>query len=90
MLWLAACRDYALLLKNDKIVFQLNDMLFINQEKLVEQLNKKNISSIEEGEFLDFFRVIPTFADRKDFYTALLESDTKIKEKKCQLFIVSG
>jgi hypothetical protein len=37
--------------------------------------NHEELDKIPEGEFFDFFRLIPTYSDRRSFYLAIMDID---------------
>ena len=57
--------------------------------------SENTLEDIKDGEFLEFFRVIPTFSDRKAFYHAVLDTEGKFEKTtkslimKCRLFFTA-
>ena len=55
-------------------------------------MSENTLDDIKDGQYLDFFRVIPTFSDRKAFYLALLDTEGKYEKQikslvmKCRCF----
>ena len=65
----------------------------IHDKDAYKKWSKGNtLEDIEDGEYLEFFRVIPTFSDRKAFYQAVLDTEGKFEKTtkslvmKCRLF----
>ena len=47
----------------------------INEDE--DESNIENLDNIPEGEYLDFFRLIPTYSDRKSLYLAVMDIEMK-------------
>ena len=47
----------------------------INEDE--DESNIEDLDNIPEGEYLDFFRLIPTYSDRKSLYLAVMDIDMK-------------
>jgi len=65
------------------LVERIDKLLFCDQKAYEEWLseNGKNVEKIQEGEFLEFFRLIPTYTDRRSFYLTVLDLDMKFKNE---------
>ena len=53
---------------------EIDELLFCNIKAFKKWNEKYSLSDIKEGDFLDFFRVVPTYSDRKSFYLAILDT----------------
>jgi len=48
--------------------------------KEYEEWSKNNtMNDIKDGDYLSFFRLIPTYCDRKQYYLALLDTDRTVE-----------
>ena len=74
------------------MVSEIDDLLFCDVEKYQIWAKENKITDIKDGEFLDFFRVVPTYSDRKAFYIAVLDTENSINPNgksnitKCKKF----
>jgi len=80
---LAAIKFYCKQYQQERLITKINNCLFLDQNQLADfKKSTKSIQSLEQGLFLDFFRVVPTFADRLAYYQALTKIPFKEKPKQ--------
>ena len=39
---------------------------------------KSSVNDIKEGDYMEFFRLIPTYSDRRSFYLAILDPENTV------------
>ena len=61
-----------------QIVGAIEELLFCNVKKYKRWCENFNVDSINEGEAIEFFRLIPTYSDRKTFYVAILDQKNTV------------
>ena len=74
-LLLGATRIQAIKTKNTKLVEEIDELLFHDMAAYKKWQEQYSVTDIKDGEYYDFFRVIPTYADRKQFYLAILDTE---------------
>lgn len=89
-LLVAAIRDVALQLGNKKLAIEMNKFLVPDKEGFKEW--KEKGEEVQDAVMLPYFRLIPTMADRKPFYKAIIFSDSKDPRPtlitRCKTFFV--
>jgi uncharacterized protein with ParB-like and HNH nuclease domain len=78
-LLLGAIRACAIKLKMDSIVIQINELLFHDVKEYVAWCKNNSVKDIKDGDYLSFFRLIPTYCDRKQYYLAILDTDKQVE-----------
>ena len=61
-------------MKFKALIEEIDELLFCDIEKYQKWAEKHTFVDIKDGDFLEFFRVIPTYSDRKAFYVAILDT----------------
>ena len=96
LLILASIRIVAYKSNQMELVQRIDELLFCDQSAFDQwhQKNSQNLQdSIKEGDFLEFFRLIPTYTDRRSFYLSVLDLDMSFKNEslvsKAREFFVS-
>ena len=60
-------------------------MLFHDVSAFEEWSKNNSVKDIKDGDSLSFFRLIPTYCDRKQFYLALLDTNNEVEHLKGSL-----
>jgi hypothetical protein len=64
--------------KNGELVDKINDLLFHDVAAYQAWAASSSVKDIQDGQLLDFFRIIPTYCDRKQFYLAILDTKNEV------------
>ena len=82
---LSAIKDVASSHNLKKIEETIEDLLFCNLKKYRSWKQKSNVHTIKEGDYLEFFRLIPTYSDRRSFYLAILDTKNEVNPNNLSL-----
>ena len=94
-LLIASIRIAALRGKNQKLADKLFKFLIHDVDAYKTWAKDNQLKDIKDGEYLEFFRVVPTFSDRRAFYLAVLDDEGKFDKTtqslimKCKRFFLS-
>jgi hypothetical protein len=60
-------------------------LLFHDVPAFEEWSKNNSVKDIKDGDYLSFFRLIPTYCDRKQYYLALLDTNNEVEHVKNSL-----